>query len=258
MPGVRLDLDDGVAVITLVDPGGVNTLDPARVARLRELVGEADAAPGIGAILLRAEGQAFCAGADLGWLASGPERVSDDILGLADDVVALVGTLTTTPRITVAAVHGAVAGGGLGLALACDVVVAAADTTFAVAYNRIGACPDLGVSAFLRRDLGYRRALELCLLRDQLTAAEAVALGLVTRIVAPAALDTAARALAQRIASGPRAANAATKRLLRASPPADLATHLVDELRSVASLSLTPGWAEGTRAFIERRNPAFG
>ena len=132
----------------------------------------------------------------------------EEIAGLIDDVAALIGTLHEGPRVTIAAVHGAVAGGGLGIALACDVVLAAPDTTFAIAYGRIGTSPDLGVSAFLVRDLGYRRALELCLLCERLTAAQALELGIINRVVPRELLDDAARA---RRAGGGRAAGPRTR-----------------------------------------------
>lgn len=257
MPEPRLDLDHDVATITLADPGGVNGLDAEHVARLRTLVTAADADPDVAVIVLRAEARAFCAGGDIAWFAAQAETLHEDILGLADDAAQLIRLLHETPKLTIAAVHGAVAGGGLGVALACDVVVAAEDTTFAVAYNRIGASPDLGVSAFLVRDVGYRRALELCLLAERLDAADALRLGLITRVVAAEALDETAQAIARRLADGPREANTTTKRLLRTASRQVLADHLGDELRSVADLSRTADWQEGIRAFLDGRAPRF-
>jgi len=258
MPGSRLDVQDGVATITLVDPGGVNALGPDSVADLRELVTRAGAHPDAAVILLRAEARAFCAGGDIDWFADHAATLREEIVGLTDDVTATICALSEGPKVTLAAVHGAVAGGGLGLALACDVVVAADDTTFAIAYGRIGASPDLGVSAFLARDLGYRRALELCLLCDRLPAAQALELGIINRVVPGEDLDATVRALAVRIAAGPREANATAKRLLREAPGAALGEHLADELRSVAELSRSADWTEGIAAFRSGREPRFG
>jgi 2-(1,2-epoxy-1,2-dihydrophenyl)acetyl-CoA isomerase len=254
----RLDVEDGVATITLVDPGGVNALGPQEVARLRDVVARAAEHPDAAVIVLRAEARAFCTGGDIEWFAGHAQTLREEIVGLTDDVTAVIRTLNEGPKVTLAAVHGAVAGGGLGLALACDLVVAADDTTVAIAYGRIGASPDLGVSAFLARDLGYRRALELCLLCDRHTAAEALRLGLINRVVPRAQLDATARAIAVQIAAGPRAANATAKRLLREAPHSALGEHLAEELRSVAELSCSADWAEGIAAFRDRREPRFG
>jgi len=258
MPQPRLDVEDGVATITLADPDGVNALDSRHVAVLRELVVRACEDPDAAVIVLRADARAFCAGGDIDWFADRADTLREEIVGLTDDVTALILALHEGPKVTIAAVHGAVAGGGLGLALACDVVIAAQDTTFAIAYGRIGASPDLGVSAFLARDLGYRRALELCLLCDRLTAAQALELGLINRVVVRATLDDEARALATRIAAGPRGANATAKRLLREAAAAPLTEHLADELRSVAALSRSADWAEGIDAFRHGREPVCG
>jgi 2-(1,2-epoxy-1,2-dihydrophenyl)acetyl-CoA isomerase len=258
MPEARLDVRDAVATITLVDPDGVNPLDADFVARLRGLVDTAADDPAAAVIVLRAQARAFCAGGDIDWFADRAATIPEEIVGLTDDVTAIIGTLHEGPKTTIAAVHGAVAGGGLGLALACDLVVAAQDTTFAIAYGRIGASPDLGVSTFLARDIGYRRALELCLLCERLTADEALDLGLVNRVVSRGDLDETTAGLAARIAAGPLDAHATAKRLLRDAVGAPLDSHLADELRSVAELSRGTDWAEGIAAFREGREAVFG
>lgn len=258
MPEPRLDVDGGVATVTLADPDGVNPLTDDYVARLREVVTRAVRDPEVAVIVLRAEARAFCAGGDIDWFAGHPETLHEEIVDLIDDVTALIGGLHEGPKITIAAVHGAVAGGGLGIALACDLVVAADDTAFAIAYGRIGASPDLGVTTFLARDVGYRRALELCLLDEHLSAEDARELGLVNRVVPAAALDDEVREIAGRIAAGPREANATAKRLLRGAARTALADQLGDELRSVADLSRTDDWARGIAAFQAGEEPRFG
>lgn len=255
MRGPRLEIEDDVAVITLVDPDGVNALDDRYVAALREAVITADTHAGAAAILLRGEGRAFSAGGDVGWFSALGADAHEALLGLVPDATALISTLHESDKPVVAAVHGAVAGAGLGIALACDLVLAAEGTTIAMAYAHIGACPDLGVSAFLVRDAGYRRAFELCVLGEVIGAGEAHALGLISRVVAGDALDGEARRLAARLAAGPRAATAATKRLLRAAAHAPLRPHLADELHGVAALSRGPEWREGVAAFMDRRAP---
>jgi 2-(1,2-epoxy-1,2-dihydrophenyl)acetyl-CoA isomerase len=257
MAAAQLDVTAGVATVTLVDPDGVNALDDAYVASIRHAVAAADADPEVAVILVRAEGRAFCAGGDVSWFAEQADQVADGILGLAPDAIELIRLLHETPRPTIAAVHGAVAGAGVGIALACDLVIAEPHARLAMAYARIGASPDLGVSAFLVRDVGYRRAIELCLLGDVLDAEQAWALGLVNRVVPIAELDAEARALAARLARGPREANATAKRLLRTAADRPLVEHLADEMSSVAGLSRSADWREGVSAFLEHREPEF-
>lgn len=255
MRAPRLDIDGDVAVITLSDPDGVNALDHAYVAALRETVVTADAHPTAAAILLRAEGRAFCAGGDVAWFAELGDEAYEPLRALIPDATALITTLHTSAKPVVAAVHGALAGAGLGIAMACDIVLAAEGTTFAMAYAHVGACPDLGVSTFLVRDAGYRRAFELCVLGEVIGAAEARELGMINRVLPGAALDAEARALAARLAAGPRDSTAMTKRLLRTAAGTPLPAHLAAELQGVAELSRGPEWREGIAAFLARRSP---
>lgn len=258
MTELRLEHAAGVATITLVDPGGVNVLGPDLMARLRGMLTEVDRDPAVAAIVLRAEADAFSAGGDITWFADLGDACHDGINGLAEDSAEAIRLLHETSKITIAAVHGAIAGGGLGLALACDLVVAARGSTIALAYARIGASPDLGVSAFLVRDLGYRRALELYLRNATLDADTAHELGLYTAVVAPDELDDATAELAALVARGPREAHATAKRLLRTAAARPLKDHLGDELRSVADLSRGADWHEGITAFLAHRSPRFG
>jgi 2-(1,2-epoxy-1,2-dihydrophenyl)acetyl-CoA isomerase len=157
-----------------------------------------------------------------------------------------------TPAIVVAVVQGAVAGGGVGLMLAADVVIAAEDATLAVAYARLGTSPDAGASYFLARALGYRKALELYLMSERLDGRQAKALGLVNFTAPPASLDAEAEALVRRLASGPAIAYVRRVCFARQTP---LHQHLttIGLFRQHAP----PDFAEGVRAFLEKRPPNF-
>ena len=128
-------------------------------------------------------------------------EIHDFINSLGPSIQAFVQWMRQTPAIVVAVVQGAVAGGGVGLMLAADVVIAAEDATVAVAYARLGTSPDAGASYFLARALGYRKALELYLMSERLDGRQAKALGLVNFTAPPALLDAEAEALIRRLAS---------------------------------------------------------
>ncbi|GAA1863337.1 hypothetical protein GCM10009772_43790 [Pseudonocardia alni subsp. carboxydivorans] len=153
--------------------------------------------------------------------------------------------------------HGAAAGVGLGLVCAADLVVAAQEAVFTTAYGGIGLTSDAGVSWFLPRLVGLRRAQEMFLTGRRLTAAEALDWGLVTTVVPDDEVDAAAREHAASVAAGPTRAFGAVRRLLRRSGDTDLHTHLADEQDSVVEAGRGSDLLEGARALAERRRPRF-
>jgi len=157
----------------------------------------------------------------------------------------------------IAALHGAVAGGSLSLALGCDLAIAAEGTRFNLAYGRIGASCDGSSSWHLPRIVGLRKAMEIALLSEAFDAAEAQRLGLVNRVVPAEALQAEALALAQRLAAGPTLAYGRMKRLLRASFDRDLAAQLDAEREAFIAGTRTHDFAEGLAAFFERRPAVF-
>ncbi|WP_320671826.1 enoyl-CoA hydratase/isomerase family protein [Patulibacter defluvii] len=257
-PRAQLDVADGVATITLSDPAGVNAIDADLAADLRACVEEAGARRDVGAIVTAARGLSWSVGGAVKTFADLGDGVHDYIREVGEDVNPLVAAIHRSPKITIAAVHGPVAGGGIGLMAAHDVVLADPGTTITIAYRRLGLSPDAGGTYFLARDLGYRRALDLYLSDATLDAEQARAAGIVSRVVAADAVAEEARALALRLAAGPRAAHAATKRLLRQTTDALLERQLEDEIRSLADGAAGADFAEGLRAFLERRAPRFG
>ena len=157
----------------------------------------------------------------------------------------------------VAAVQGAAAGVGLSLVLASDLAIAAEDAFFATGYIHLGTSPDGGLTATLARVVGLKRAAELMMLGERFDASRAVELGLVNRIVPPAALDADAMALAARLASGPTHAYGRTKALLQATLGDAFDAQLRRETESFAACAATEEFVEGVRAFLEKRRPDF-
>ena len=152
---------------------------------------------------------------------------------------------------------GAVAGAGLSIALACDLAIAASNTSFTPAYGAIGTSPDGSLTWTLPRVVGMRKALELLLTGQRLDAQQAMELGLVNQVVAPEALETATMELAQRLAAGPTYALGQSKQLLRTSINRSLAEQLDAEAAGFAACAATQDFADGVNAFFDKRAPHF-
>jgi 2-(1,2-epoxy-1,2-dihydrophenyl)acetyl-CoA isomerase len=165
--------------------------------------------------------------------------------------------LLAGPVPVVAGVHGAVAGAGVGLVGACDVVVCARSTRIRPAYAAIGFSPDGGTSWTLAHALGPARALDLALTNGTLDAGEAHACGLVARVVDDDQLRTAATELAHALAAGPVRALVRTRALVRGAAVRTLDEHLDEEARLIAESADDPEGREGVRAFVEKRRPDF-
>jgi 2-(1,2-epoxy-1,2-dihydrophenyl)acetyl-CoA isomerase len=198
----------------------------------------------------------FCAGGNLGWMAAQPDR-EDALRELASVLHEGLGELLDLDVPIVAAVHGPAAGAGVSLALVADIAYAGRSANFTVAYTAVGLSPDGGCSWLLPRAVGHRRASELMLTNRRVDADEAAAIGLVTAVVDDAELDATARATAQRLASGPTEAFAATKRLLRSTWTAELDEQLDREAACIAELAGSPTGTEGVDAFLAKRPPDF-
>jgi 2-(1,2-epoxy-1,2-dihydrophenyl)acetyl-CoA isomerase len=253
----RLAVDAGVATVTLTAPSGPSRInaDSARAwcGRVREAVAD----PSVRVIVVGAEGPVWSAGGDLAAFAQLGDDAHDLIREIGRWVNPLARLLHESDAISVAAVHGAAAGGGLGLMAACDLVVAGSSAVFTLGYAKLATNPDAGVSWFLPRQIGLRRTLELYLSSERLDAGAARGLGLVNRVVADDALAAEAARWAGEIAALDQHATAATKRLLRTGLDTPLEAQLEAEIATFADHTRHPDFAEGVRAFLERRPPRF-
>jgi len=253
---VDVQVSDRIARLTLNSPDTGNALNLELATAL------AQAAQGlrgsdVGAVILTGAGKAFCVGGDLNYMRESGE-VGDAVLRLATQFHAGLEALAALDAPVITAVRGAAAGGGMSLAIAGDIVLAADSARFTMAYTAIGFSPDGGSSWTLPRLVGLRRATELMLLNERLDAARAHELGLVTRVVTDDALDSTAGELARRLADGPTAAHGAVKRLLRESATREFSAQLGEEARTIAALAASPDGREGVAAFLEKRAPHFG
>ncbi|WP_405744606.1 enoyl-CoA hydratase/isomerase family protein [Streptomyces canus] len=227
---------DGIVELLLDDPGRGNALDLPTAEALRDAAADIAHDPG-GAVLLRAAGGNFCVGGDLRAFAGRGTETGSYVHTVATAAHAAVQTLHELPVPVVTAVRGAAAGGGVGLALTGDIVVAARSARFRLAYTAIGLTPDCGASWVLHRLLGPRRAADLVLTNRVLTGDDAEGWGLVSRVVEDAELDDTAYRTAAALAAGAGVALRAAKALLRAGAETPLEEQLAEEARSIAVLA---------------------
>jgi 2-(1,2-epoxy-1,2-dihydrophenyl)acetyl-CoA isomerase len=255
----RLEDHPQIATMTFNRPAVYNAMSDELIHAFRDATQKIAASPDLRALIVSGAGNAFLAGGDV---ASFHARKDDPTL--AESVIPLGGVLhegiiaiRNMPFPVIARIQGACAGAGLSVALACDFAIASDAATFNTAYAKIGLSPDGGSTFFLARMVGMRRATELLMLTDTLSAADALALGLVNRVVAPAALDAEVHEFAVRLSAGATTAFANTKKLLNQALDTPLREQLDAEIGYFAAASKTDDFKEGVTAFVEKRKPRF-
>ena len=253
-----LAISRGVAEIVLNRPAQLNAINCALAERLLEALIAIDRDSSVRVCLLRGAGRAFMAGGDLKDFHEAGERAPEAVGRLIEPFHQIVRRIREFRVPVIAAVHGAVAGGGLALALACDLIVASTDAVFTPAYLAIGATPDGGTTWSVSRLIGERRALEWLMLGHAMSAEQAQTLGLINRVFARDALEREAASLADRIAAGPAKAQSSLKRLIWRARNGSIDDQMEAEAASFMSLAATADFREGVAAFFERRRPRFG
>jgi 2-(1,2-epoxy-1,2-dihydrophenyl)acetyl-CoA isomerase len=225
---------------------------------LREQLEAVAGDEGVRAVVLAAQGPAFCVGQDLGEHAVELRRRGPGAFDTVDeDYSPIVQLLATMPKPVVAAVKGACVGAGLGLALACDLRVVAEDARMATAFTAIGLTCDSGLSRTLVEAVGLSRARELVLSGRAFTAAEAERWGVSLEIVPVDRVDERAESLAADLAAGPTAAYAESKVLLAAAAAGDLRSALANESAAQHRLGATEDHAHAVEAFLAKRTVTF-
>ena len=254
---VTVRVADDVAVLAFNRPASLNALDAEMILAFREHCEALSADASVRCVVLRGEGKAFLAGGDVAFFHDCLDELPATVLRLARELHLGVLALRRMPKPVLASVHGAVAGAGVSLMAACDLIVAADDCRFTLAYSRIGASPDGGGTYFLARSIGQRKAMELALLSEPFDAATALRMGLVNRVVPAAHLQEETLQLARRLAEGPTVAFAETKRLLELSIANSLESQLEAEAQAFARCAATEDMREGVRAFVAKRKAQF-
>jgi methylglutaconyl-CoA hydratase len=254
---LAIAIDEGVATVTLARPEVHNAFDEALIADLTRALKALDADPAVRVVVLAGQGRSFCAGADLTWM----QRMAgyDHAANLADAgaLAAMLAALDRSAKPTIARVHGAAYGGGVGLIACCDIAIAAEEATFALSEARLGLIPAT-IGPYVVAAIGRRAARRYFLTAERFGAAEALAVGLVHAVVPAAGLDARVREIVdQLLAAGPRA-QAESKALIRAVAGRAIDdTVIADTVEWIAAVRASPEGREGIAAFLERRPPAW-
>jgi 2-(1,2-epoxy-1,2-dihydrophenyl)acetyl-CoA isomerase len=251
---ISFEARDSVGHITLDRPDAANSLNATLSSELMDAVVRCEDDTAVRAVVVSGAGRRFfCAGADLkGFYSSGSELKSRVSI-----FHAVLSRLARADFPVIAAVNGAAAGAGMGLACACDLVIAAESARFTMAYTKVGLSPDGSTTYFLPRRIGIGRALELALLNRMLSADEALQWGIVNRVVPDDALAAEAHAIAAQLAAGPTRAYGAAKRLMHAGWNETLESQIDAELRSISLMAQSEDTREAIAAFGAKRTPVF-
>jgi 2-(1,2-epoxy-1,2-dihydrophenyl)acetyl-CoA isomerase len=256
MASVELEIDDGIATVTLNRPDVGNALDLPLMQTLRGVADQLAQTGGVRVVMLRANGSAFSVGGDLRWMTEQSDRLRA-IHQLASELHGAMLAFRALDAPLVSVVHGTAAGAGVSLAAFTDIAVAGESATFLMAYTKVGLSPDGGSTWLLPRLIGRQRASAMILLNRQVTAREAADLGLVARVFGDDALAAEAMKIAETLRDGSLSAHRAVKLLMDASWTSSFAEQLDREASSISSLADGPEGREGIGAFLERRRPDF-
>lgn len=259
-PTLKLGRDaenPAIATLQFNRPDVFNAMNEAMILAFRDAAVQLAADASVRVLVISGAGKAFIAGGDVGLFHRRKDTIAGEVKPLGDALHEGVIALRQAAFPVVAQIHGAVAGAGLSLALSCDFAIASEEAQFSSAYARIGVSPDGGSTYFLPRLVGLKKAAELVMLSDTLKAHDALALGLVNRVVATAELESETRQFAARLAKGPTQAYARAKRLLNQSFNTPIRQQLDDEIAFFAECAATADFKEGVTAFVEKRAPVF-
>lgn len=249
-------LEEGIKRITFNRPERRNSVDTETVELLRDAIYQSGRDESK-VVILTGSGEAFCAGADLQATGAADIRNLDVTASLRSHTNPTILAMRRLSKPIIARVHGPAAGVGCNYALACDLIVASEKAKFGQVFVKIGLMPDGGSTYFLPRLVGYAKAFELMATGDIISAQEALALGLVNRVVPFEELDATVNELATRLAAAPSIALAKIKEGLNHGEKSDLASALEFEAVSQAACFKSGDFAEGVKAFLEKRKPQF-
>ncbi len=247
---IEFSITDRIARIVLARPTARNAMNAALITQFAEACANAAAGPSLIAIVISAQGDWFSAGGDLKDFLANREHIHSHVHAMADVLHAAILDLRRAPAPVIAAVGGVAAGAGFTLVCACDLVVATQSARFVSAYTSSGLTPDGGGTFFLPRIVGHRAAFDIMATNPVLTAAEAKACGIVSRIAEDGALDSEVDKLLANLAAQPEGAVAALKALFRRGEDG-LAAQLDAERDSIAARAATPSALARIEAFLK-------
>ncbi len=256
MNSIELEIQNGIAKVTLNRPESFNSFNREMALRLQDTLDLCETNDEVRAIVLTGSGKAFCAGQDLKEVTS-PELNPGFRKILEEHYNPIVKKIRSIEKPIIAAVNGVAAGAGANLALACDIVAASEAASFIQAFSKIGLIPDSAGTFFLPRLIGFQKASALMMLGDKINAKQAEELGMLYKVFPIDTFEEEVLKLASRVAQMPTKALGLTKRLLNQSMVNNLDQQLVIESDLQIEAAESEDYAEGVKAFIEKRKPVF-
>jgi 2-(1,2-epoxy-1,2-dihydrophenyl)acetyl-CoA isomerase len=250
-------IEDGVGILTLNRPDRLNALSQQMLSGLREGLARMAEDSAVGAIVITGAGRGFCAGGDVKDMANRTEQTFEERIARLSRMHELPRLMRRYPKVIIGMVNGPAFGAGLGLAMACDLRVAARSARFGTAFANIAYSGDFGGAWLLTQLVGAAKAREMYLLADPIDAEQAAAIGLVNRVADDTALAEETMRLARRFAAGPRLAYAYMKRNLNAAETETLEAVCDMEAVHQARTGLSEDHREAVAAFAEKRRPTF-
>jgi len=274
MKHIKIERDGAVGIITIDRTERFNSLDVATAQDLRKAGLQMARDGGVRAVILRGAGGIFCSGADLKYIRAGgdgadlsylaPEanargdRFGDLFKQILEYIHSTISEIKRAPKPFIAAVDGIAAAGGLGIAMACDLVLASDRASFEWAYSKTGLTGAESSTFFLPRLIGLRRSMELVLMNPRIDPERALRIGLINEVYPAAQFDAESMAVARRLAAGPTDAYAVAKRLINEAAGVDrLDYHLDRELESLARSADSSDFAAGIDAFFSKNQARF-
>ncbi len=254
---LTFDIQDHIATITLNRPAAYNAVNALAAREFLDAITQVDEDPAVRCVVITGAGNAFCAGGDVRGFHDHLPEIGTHLKQLTHLLHGAVARIARMPKPVIAAVNGVVAGGGMGLLLACDLAYAVETATLTMAYTRIGANPDGSSTFWLPRLVGVRRALEIIYTNRVLSAQEALAWGVLNGVVAPEHFPDEVYTIARQLAQGPTLAYARSKKLCYTSLSATLETQMEHEACDIADSGKTEDFREGIVAFMQKRAPMF-
>ncbi len=255
MSSILLSIDNGVATITLNRPTKLNSFNREMALLLQDKLDECASTPEVRCIYITGEGKGFCAGQDLEEVVDpngpGMQKI------LSEHYNPIITRIRNIPKPVVAAINGVAAGAGANIALACDIVIAAASVNFIQAFSKIGLIPDSGGTFILPRLVGFQKASALMMLGDKVTAEEALQMGMLYKVFPDDTFVGESKKIAATLAQMPTKALAYIKHTLNSSLSNNLAQQLQLEDEYQQKAANTLDFTEGVQAFLEKRMPVF-
>lgn len=255
---LTLEFDQKLAIITFTNPARGNALDMAMARAFADAIEQVAAHQDVRALLITAQGKQFCVGGDVNAMADASRPLTDILRELLEPVHAAIKLLNLLSFPVVCAINGAVGGGGIGLALCGDLVLAAASMKLRGGYSAIGLTPDVGATWVVTQRAGAARAKEIFLTNRPFSADECLRIGLIDAVHPDAELHQAARQLAHQLANGPAQSQARIKSLINHAAHRTLEQQLDAERDAMYASGESADGKEGVRAFIDKRAPQFG